>query len=276
MKTRVISGVIIVVFFAAVIAFNASFPPILNIAAAIISLMSVHELVSAVGLGKKYMLYVPGIIYAVAIPFAGMLGVDKFILSAAYVLAMFAGMIFGYKKTCFKELAMVASMTLIMPNALSCIVYARDLDPKFGLFYAIIAVLAAWIPDTGAYFVGTLMGKHKLCPEISPKKTIEGFVGGIVCNGVIMMLLGLVWNLIFFGGEPKVNYLTLLVVGLGGAVISVIGDLSFSIIKRNENIKDFGNLIPGHGGILDRFDSVIFTAPYVYIILSLMPAVFAA
>lgn len=276
MKTRVISGVIIVVFFAAVIAFNASFPPILNIAAAIISLMSVHELVSAVGLGKKYMLYVPGIIYAVAIPFSGMLGVDKFILSAAYVLAMFVGMIFGYKKTCFKELAMVASMTLIMPNALSCIVSARDLDPKFGLFYAIIAVLAAWIPDTGAYFVGTLMGKHKLCPEISPKKTIEGFVGGIVCNGVIMMLLGLVWNLIFFGGEPKVNYLTLLVIGLGGAVISVIGDLSFSIIKRNENIKDFGNLIPGHGGILDRFDSVIFTAPYVYIILSLMPAVFAA
>ena len=114
------------------------------------------------------------------------------------------------------------------------------------------------------------MGKHKLCPEISPKKTVEGFVGGIVCNAVIMMLLGLVWNLIFFGGEAKLNYLALAVIGLGGAVISVLGDLSFSIIKRNENIKDFGKLIPGHGGIMDRFDSCIFVAPSLYCILALI------
>ena len=275
MKTRVISGVIIVVFLIAVFAINGVFPPILNIAAAFISLMSVHELISAVGLGKKYMLLIPSIIFAVAVPFAGMLSIDKFVLSGIYVLSLFVGIIFAYKQISFKDLAMVCSMTLIMPNALSCIVSARDLSPEFGLFYAVIAVLTAWIPDTGAYFVGTLFGKHKLCPEISPKKTVEGFVGGIVCNGIIMMLLGLVWNLIFFGGAAKLNFIALLIIGLGGAVISVIGDLSFSIIKRNENIKDFGKLIPGHGGILDRFDSVIFTAPYVYIILSLLPA-FAA
>ena len=275
MKTRVISGVIIVVFLIAVFAINGVFPPILNIAAAFISLMSVHELISAVGLGKKYMLLIPSIIFAVAVPFAGMLSIDKFVLSGIYVLSLFVGIIFAYKQISFKDLAMVCSMTLIMPNALSCIVSARDLSPEFGLFYAVIAVLTAWIPDTGAYFVGTLFGKHKLCPEISPKKTVEGFVGGIVCNGIIMMLLGLVWNLIFFGGAAKLNFIALLIIGLGGAVISVIGDLSFSIIKRNENIKDFGKLIPGHGGILDRFDSVIFTAPYVYFILSLLPA-FAA
>ena len=275
MKTRVISGVIIVVFLIAVFALNGVFPPILNIAAAFISLMSVHELISAVGLGKKYMLLIPSIIFAVAVPFAGMLGIDKFVLSGIYVLSLFVGIIFAYKQISFKDLAMVCSMTLIMPNALSCIVSARDLSPEFGLFYAVIAVLTAWIPDTGAYFVGTLFGKHKLCPEISPKKTVEGFVGGIVCNGIIMMLLGLVWNLVFFGGAAKLNIVAILIIGLGGAVISVIGDLSFSIIKRNENIKDFGKLIPGHGGILDRFDSVIFTAPYVYIILSLLPA-FAA
>ena len=275
MKTRVISGVIIVVFLIAVFALNGVFPPILNIAAAFISLMSVHELISAVGLGKKYMLLIPSIIFAVAVPFAGMLSIDKFVLSGIYVLSLFVGIIFAYKQISFKDLAMVCSMTLIMPNALSCIVSARDLSPEFGLFYAVIAVLTAWIPDTGAYFVGTLFGKHKLCPEISPKKTVEGFVGGIVCNGIIMMLLGLVWNLIFFGGAAKLNFIALLIIGLGGAVISVIGDLSFSIIKRNENIKDFGKLIPGHGGILDRFDSVIFTAPYVYFILSLLPA-FAA
>ncbi len=272
MKTRVISGIIIVVFFIAVILFNTSFPLALNIAVALISLMSVHELVNAVGLGKKYMLYVPSIIIAGLIPFAGVLHISTFLLSAVYVLALFVGLIIHYKEIKFKDLAVVATMTLIMPQALTCIVSARDLSLEYGIFYAVIAVLAAWIPDTGAYFVGTLMGKHKLCPEISPKKTVEGFVGGIVCNGVIMMLLGFLWNIIFFGGEADLNFVSLLVIGLGGAVISVIGDLSFSIIKRNENIKDFGNLIPGHGGILDRFDSVIFTAPYVYIILSFLPA----
>lgn len=276
MKTRVISGVIIVVFFAAIILFNTSFPLALNIAVALISLMSVHELACAVGLGKKYMLYIPGIIIAGAVPFASVLKLDCFLLYAAYTLVMFLGLIFHYKEIVFKDLSVLFTMTLIMPLGLSCIVSARDLSPEFGIFYAVIAVLAAWIPDTGAYFVGTLMGKHKLCPEISPKKTVEGFVGGILCSGVVTVLLGYLWNLVFYGGANSVNWLTLLVIGLAGAIVSVIGDLSFSIIKRNENIKDFGHLIPGHGGILDRFDSVIFTAPCVYLILSFLPAVFAA
>ncbi len=116
--------------------------------------------------------------------------------------------------------------------------------------------VVAWCCDTFAYLTGLLIGKHKLCPSISPKKTIEGAIGGII--GSVAGCFAFSWFLM-----PEYLF-PLSMMGLGGAIISQLGDLSASSIKRYFDIKDFGNLFPGHGGILDRFDSILFTAPYVF------------
>jgi phosphatidate cytidylyltransferase len=126
----------------------------------------------------------------------------------------------------------------------------------------------AFMSDTGAYFAGYLFGKHKLAPVISPKKTVEGMVGGILVAMVGLVLYALLLNL---GFGFKVNYLYALVYGLVGSLGGVFGDLSFSVIKRQAGIKDYSKLIPGHGGMLDRFDSMLIVAPLTEALMILIP-----
>ena len=142
---------------------------------------------------------------------------------------------------------------------------------QFGLASVILALSSAWIADTGAYFAGTFLGKHKLCPEISPKKTVEGFFGGIVTDVVVMVIFALIYSLI---AHAHVHYLWLIFIGIVCAVISVLGDLSASVLKRQQGIKDFGNIMPGHGGVMDRFDSVLFTVPAFYALEMMYPVFF--
>ena len=141
-------------------------------------------------------------------------------------------------------------------------------ENETGVWGLVLIFLLAWIPDTGAYFCGSLFGKHKLAPVISPKKTVEGAVGGlIVCIGVTA-LYG--WLLTRFA-NVTVAWLPLLICAAVGAIVSVLGDLTASLIKRHYGVKDYSNLIPGHGGIMDRFDSVWFTAPFLYLFTALFP-----
>ncbi|MCR5747615.1 MAG: phosphatidate cytidylyltransferase [Lachnospiraceae bacterium] len=130
---------------------------------------------------------------------------------------------------------------------------------KEGLKIVWIIFISSWVCDTAAYLTGMAFGKHKLTPELSPKKSIEGAVGGVIGSGIVGFLFGLLIS-------PDAGALIFAVISAIGAVISQFGDLTASAIKRNHDIKDYGNLIPGHGGILDRFDSVIITAPIVYIL----------
>ena len=182
-------------------------------------------------------------------------------------------MIVYHKETTFKEVGVLYSMVVLIPSALQTLVSLRSLGGKHGMFLVLIAVLSAWVADAGAYFAGTFFGKHKLCPNISPKKTVEGAVGGIIVDIVVMLLCGVAFSQLYYGGAVGVNYPVLFLIGLFGSVLSMMGDLSFSLIKRSCHIKDFGQVIPGHGGILDRFDSVIFTAPFVYILVGFLPLV---
>ncbi|MBM7613696.1 phosphatidate cytidylyltransferase [Alkaliphilus hydrothermalis] len=122
--------------------------------------------------------------------------------------------------------------------------------------------ITAWATDTCAYFTGVFFGKRKLCPVISPKKTIEGAIGGLVGSIVISGIFGY----LFLAD----HLLVVLLIGLIGSILSVFGDLTASIIKRYVEVKDYGNLMPGHGGVLDRFDSILFTAPVVYYFLIFM------
>ena len=178
-----------------------------------------------------------------------------------------------HKETNFKEVCGLYSMGVLIPSALQTLVSLRSLGGKHGMFLVLIAVLSAWVADAGAYFAGTFFGKHKLCPNISLKKTVEGAVGGVIVDVIIMLLCGVAFSQLYYGGAVGVNYPVLLLIGLFGSVLSIMGDLSFSLIKRSCHIKDFGQVIPGHGGILDRFDSVIFTAPFVYILVGFLPLV---
>lgn len=131
-----------------------------------------------------------------------------------------------------------------------------------GLYLVWLIFLSSWGCDTSAYCVGILLGKHKMAPELSPKKTVEGGIGGVIGAG----LLGLVYGVIF--SEQMDEFanpgLACAAICMIGALISQVGDLAASAIKRNHGIKDYGKLIPGHGGIMDRFDSIIFTAPMIY------------
>jgi phosphatidate cytidylyltransferase len=119
-----------------------------------------------------------------------------------------------------------------------------------------LVILTAFGSDIFAYFTGTLIGKHKLCPNLSPKKTVEGLIGGAVGSTLLCGVYGY-----FFLNDMFIHCL---IIGFLGGFVATIGDLSASAIKRHLGVKDYGHLIPGHGGILDRFDSVLFTAPFVF------------
>ena len=140
---------------------------------------------------------------------------------------------------------------------------------EFGRIFIWLVFIGAFVTDTCAYFVGKSVGRHKLCPNISPKKTVEGAIGGVLGAGVAFVLFGLIVNLVFgkYLGGGHLSLWLLFVLGIIAAVVSEIGDLTASAIKRQFNIKDFGTILPGHGGILDRCDSIILVAPTVFLFL---------
>ena len=167
---------------------------------------------------------------------------------------------------------MTFMISLALPLSLSSAVYFRDTyGMSLGLFYLILSLGGAWFSDTGAYFVGCAVGKHKMAPVISPKKTWEGAVGGVVVCLICMLLVGKAFELLIPGAS--VNYLSLALLAPFASVISIIGDLSASLVKRQFGIKDFGNIMPGHGGVLDRFDSVLFVMPLIWGVAQSAPIV---
>ncbi len=153
-----------------------------------------------------------------------------------------------------------------VPVMLSFIYLTRTYPDGIHLVWLVF--ISSWVCDTAAYCVGMLMGKHKLVPKLSPKKTIEGAIGGILGAALGGALFGLYLSK-NLSQDPAIIWM-LAIISAGGGCVSQIGDLTASAIKRNHDIKDYGKLIPGHGGILDRFDSVIVTAPMVYILAILI------
>ena len=161
----------------------------------------------------------------------------------------------------FSQSAELVSFTAYIITGFLSILLLREAD--MGKYLYLLVFIGAWSTDTGAYFAGVLFGKHKLIPEVSPKKTVEGAFGGV---------LGCVLGFVIYGfiiskrhPEISVNYLLLVPLALAVAVISQLGDLIASFVKREQGIKDFGFIFPGHGGVLDRFDSIIAVAPLIYI-----------
>ena len=179
---------------------------------------------------------------------------------------LFAEMMRCNMSLLFSDAAVCFAAGLLIPYLLTGLV--RIHNTEFGRWFVVVPFVLAFMSDTGAYFTGRAFGKHKLAPSISPKKTIEGVVGGVI--GAMIGMLAFTFILqIFF--DFRVNYLYALIYGAVGSGAAVFGDLCFSVIKRQTGIKDYGKLIPGHGGILDRFDSMIVVAPLSEILLIILP-----
>ena len=180
---------------------------------------------------------------------------------------LFCELLAGHGKVKIQSIAAVLFAGFLYPFLIGSLVRLRAMDG--GQFYILAAFLLSMVADSGAYFIGRAMGKHKLAPVISPKKTVEGAVGGALINVLAMMGYTLLLNKCF--GFTQVNYVYAAIYGLLGAGASIIGDLALSVIKRQVKIKDYGNLMPGHGGVLDRFDSTMMVAPLVEILMLLIP-----
>ncbi|MCR5846521.1 MAG: phosphatidate cytidylyltransferase [Lachnospiraceae bacterium] len=181
------------------------------------------------------------------------------------VVGILCAYIFSYPKFHINQVAGGIFGLIYTSFMMSFIYYTREMPN--GKFFVWLIFITSWVSDTCAYFVGSAIGKHKMTPNLSPKKSWEGAVGGILGSGIASTIFGIVYVNVY-----DLSYIQLpifAVIGCIGAFIAMCGDLVASAVKRNNNVKDYGNVIPGHGGILDRFDSVLFTAPMIYFMLFL-------
>ena len=183
-----------------------------------------------------------------------------------YLCALFGEMLAAHTELQFKTVCAAIFAGVVIPYLLGALIRLRVMQN--GAYLILVAFVLTMVPDSGAYFAGRAFGKHKLCPIISPHKTVEGAIGGVVCTVLFMLLYALILKLAF---SFRVNYLLAVVYGVLGAGASILGDLTFSVIKRQAKIKDYGTLLPGHGGILDRFDSTTIVAPLVEALMLTIP-----
>lgn len=180
-----------------------------------------------------------------------------------FLMALMFVYVFSFPRFTANQVMATYCSLIYAPVMLSFIFLTRQL--AYGEYLVWMIFISSWISDTCAYLVGVLIGKHKLVLQLSPKKTIEGSIGGILGSAIVGALFGFFLLDKTLGGNQY--GIMLFVIGAIGSVISQVGDLAASAIKRNHDIKDYGSLIPGHGGIMDRFDSVIFTAPMIYFLI---------
>lgn len=242
--------------------------------AALLSIIGAHELMTAVSGPEKAKrwVFLPALM-AIFTTFATYLDRTptssmyrtRWLWLAVFVLFWFICVILEYGKErplTFLDTCTALFAGIVIPLALACLLRLRMMDYGSGL--VMIPLVAAFCSDSAAFFTGLTLGKHKLSPHVSPKKTVEGAVGGLV-GGMLGMVI---FRIIFYLCTVYPLDIGLcLLLGLVGSLAGQLGDLSFSVIKREYGIKDYGKLLPGHGGVLDRFDSVIFTAPVMWLIL---------
>ncbi len=282
MKTRIISGAVgIIIFIAAIFAALKIDTLIINALLIAVGAIGVYEMLKTTGYVKSKLLLNSSLIYAVVTPIVysmdeigTKLGFDFVIKSEVclviYAIIIFAASMFKHKDIKPTEVTFAFSATVAITFAFWSLAAIFGSADGQGLFYLVIVVIAAWGCDTGAYFTGYFFGKHKMAPEISPKKTVEGAVGGIVIDVLLMLLACVIFNNV---SDIKANIPLILGITPILAFAGMIGDLIFSYVKRDCGIKDYGKLMPGHGGVLDRFDSVAVVSPLLYIAVSNLPLV---
>lgn len=276
MRIRTITSALILAVTVPLIIFSQYL--IYPIALALCSLLAVFELLRVIGVEKKWVISVPAYIIAPVLPLCSYLvnGAEKdqmkyMLLAVAvifgYMLYMMGVAVFSGGKIMIVHVAEVfltVSYVVISFTSLCLLRYLHH-----GLFFLALVFIVAWTCDSAAYIVGSLFGRHKLIPEVSPKKTVEGAIGGVVVTTLASMLFGFIVDAFTEGVTP--DYLVLALTGLVLSVVAQLGDLIASLIKREHGVKDFGTLLPGHGGIMDRFDSILAVSTILMIICVVFP-----
>lgn len=278
MKSRIITGI---VGSALAVAVLLLLPPIFfNVVMALICAMAMYEILIVTRFVNHRGLMTVAVLFSLFTPFF-MLTADRLPALAVilvYVVGLAVIQVIYHDTLPVERNGFVFFISMIVPIALSCLAYLRDCGARDsdGLFYVFLGLVMPWTCDIGAYFVGTFLGKHKLCPKISPKKTVEGLIGGFLVSVGCSVLAGYLYQLYLTSQNiaVTVSLWQVALLALVLAPLSVLGDLFASIIKRQCQVKDFGHIIPGHGGIMDRFDSLLFVAPILFILVHYLPLLY--
>ena len=262
--TRLISGIVLIILAVITLWFGGY---VTGVVTMLLSLIGVFELMRVYKVEQK----IPGIaayIWTVLYYVVLMTGHKEFLMPVlvTYMLVVLAIYVFTFPKYHDKEI-MAAFFSFYYVSVMLSYVYQLRIMEDGG-YFIVLVFLCSWGNDTLAYCFGRLFGKHKMSPILSPKKSVEGLIGGILGAGVLGLLYGLWFNK--YVHEISNLPLIFLVICAVGAIPAVVGDLAASAIKRNNEVKDYGKLIPGHGGVMDRFDSMIFTAPIIFYLMQIM------
>lgn len=274
MKKRILAALVMI---PAVIALLLAGKTVFVVVATLLSLASVYEICAAYGFNKKeklpVLIYIMLSVFIVGIAKSGVIidktGLDVVsLMLTSYILLGYILMLAFNEKVKMRDMF---SALLVSSLLVYFIAYALKIrtEMNFGKELIWAVLVGACFTDTFALFGGKFFGRRKLAPKISPKKTVEGSITGVIGSILMMMAYGLVVTLI--NKDMTANYLNLAFLGFVSSVFAQIGDLSLSAIKREAGIKDYGNLIPGHGGVLDRLDSIIFVAPVTYYFVLYFP-----
>ncbi len=275
MKARVLTGLGIIVFGLPLLFLSEYI--IYPLALGILSLFSIWEILRAMGMHKNYPIAIPTYIVSLCLPVFGyghFVGPDQQInymlicVAVMFVLLLYyiCVAVLSRGKLSYRDVSSAFTMMVYVTVSFTSMTLIRYMNN--GVYFFGMVYIASWICDVFAYFTGMLFGKHKLAPELSPKKTIEGSLGGIFFSTLTFLLYGLVVESFF---PVQANYLILTLLGLTLSVVSQVGDLWASLIKREQGIKDYSHLLPGHGGIVDRFDSVFSTCTILLLVCVLAP-----
>ncbi|MBQ8302348.1 MAG: phosphatidate cytidylyltransferase [Clostridia bacterium] len=245
---------------------------------ALLAVIAVFEMLRVMQADKFYLLSIPAYLLAAAFPMLAFFFADEhtfglFVALAGsifvYLMWLFGVSIFSKGKISFARISEVFVSVIYATISFTSMSLMRYMKPEIGVYFVVFVFVISWVCDTSAFAVGSLMGKHKLIPEISPKKTIEGCVGGIIFSGLGCLVYGLFLQFII--GDMSVNYPAMFVYGIILSVISQLGDLIASLLKREYGAKDYGTIFPGHGGIMDRFDSVLAVSTILMILCVIFP-----
>lgn len=257
-KTRLLSGIVLVIL-AVLIIISGGFVTLFSLLG--ISLVGMYELYRVFQLEKTplaYVSYTMAVLFYISELFGGF--VDPMALVMLFLILLMFTYVFTYPKYQAKDVMAVFFGMFYVAVMLSYVYQIRVLES--GVYLAFLIFICSWGCDTCAYCAGKMFGKHKMAPVLSPKKSIEGAIGGVLGTALLTVIYTSVFRAQI--GLDISGIITLAVISAVAGLISMVGDLTASAIKRNYDIKDYGTLIPGHGGIMDRFDSMMITAPIIY------------
>lgn len=266
--------IMVAVIFVPLIILMLFFAPswVLPVVVSGLAMIALHEVLWSTGFVKNPKISGLAILLAGLIPFWVFVGermLPALVTLFLYVVLLFAVAMKSRYTVTMEKMGGSFFLSIVIPYFLSTFIRIREM-PDWR-YYILLPFVVAWLSDAFALFAGMAFGKHKLAPELSPKKTVEGAVGGVAGSVAATLLYGFVMSACF--GAAAVRYGLLILYALLGAVVAQFGDLAFSYIKRQYDIKDYGTIFPGHGGVLDRFDSVIFCAPLLEILIVYFPAI---